>query len=682
MVRRTAFCWLLAIAAPSALGAQDWGADAAEALVARGIAQRAVRQADTTLRDFRVRAHGFVFFLGQLAEGLREPPRLVKSDQLVLEVYWKAPDRSKQRIVGWRDRADLPTDIQYHRDHLGIVQNNFADRIRLGEGDEVRDVPHPLARDGPELYEYGLVDSTLTIALPDRTVRVYEVAVRPLDFKQPGIVGRLYFDVETADVVIFSFSFTRSAYLDDTIEDITIVLENGLWNERYWLPNRQEIEIRRRTQWLDLPARGIIRGRWEIQDYEFNIGLSDTLFGGMEIVAAPRVERDRFDWEEPLHTAIQTEAGPVMTLDLEAVRGQITESAGAAAMSGLATARLGVGSISDVAHFNRVEGLALGMGTVLRSGGKATELDAWGSVGLSDARLKGRLALSHRAGAATLTLRGAREVRDMSDAPVISPLLNTLLAQELGRDFGDYVLMHAAFLGARRDFGVHGSVALEVGLEHTRSVDVAAVPATGTFRPNPPLGAGMLGVGRISVERRSAVLAVRSGMSGTLTVEGGSGEGTTYLRVNAFGRAHVALGPTRLVGRVAGGWGSAELPAYRSFAIGGRGTLVGEGFRRWGGRHVALGSIEWQVPVPIPAIPLGPLASTGREAVISPFVAAGWTGGSLAGIPWQPSGGVRPVAGVAVEWFHRFFRVDFGIGLRDGDVGVLVDVSRDLWDIL
>ena len=114
-------------------------------LVSRGIAHRAERQADSSLRDFRVRAHGFVFFLGQFGEGLAEPPRLVKSDELVLEVYWKAPNLSKQVIIGWRDRADLPTDIQYHRDHLGIVQNNFGDRIRLGQGDEVRDVPHPLS---------------------------------------------------------------------------------------------------------------------------------------------------------------------------------------------------------------------------------------------------------------------------------------------------------------------------------------------------------------------------------------------------------------------------------------------------------------------------------------------------------------------------------------------------------
>ena len=46
---------------------------------------------------------------------------VIKSDELMVEVYWGAPDRSKQRIIGRRDTLLLPTDINYHRDHLGVV---------------------------------------------------------------------------------------------------------------------------------------------------------------------------------------------------------------------------------------------------------------------------------------------------------------------------------------------------------------------------------------------------------------------------------------------------------------------------------------------------------------------------------------------------------------------------------
>ena len=94
--------------------AQTWNTPEVRAVVDRAITRRSTVQADSGLRTFRARAHGFVFFLGQMGEGFPEPPRLIKSDQLALEVYWQSPGRSKQIIIGRRDRRDLPTDIQYH----------------------------------------------------------------------------------------------------------------------------------------------------------------------------------------------------------------------------------------------------------------------------------------------------------------------------------------------------------------------------------------------------------------------------------------------------------------------------------------------------------------------------------------------------------------------------------------
>src|SRR2546429_4098086 len=291
------------------IGAQAWNSPAALDLAQRAIARRTRAAADTTLRDYKAQAHGFLFFLGQLGEGLADPPRLIKADQLELEVYWKAPASSKQRVVGWRDRAELPTDIYCHRDHLGIVQNNFGPAIRLGEGDEVRDVPHPLSAAGPDLYDYALADST-TITFPARQVRVVALRVRPKDFAAPRIVGMLYVDATTADLVRLAFNFTPHAYLDAQLEDVSIVLDNALWEARFWLPYRQELEIRRRATWLDMPARGIIRARWEIDGYLFNVGLAASWFQGDEITFLPKAERDSFPWREPLSPAVYAGAEP------------------------------------------------------------------------------------------------------------------------------------------------------------------------------------------------------------------------------------------------------------------------------------------------------------------------------------------------------------------------------------
>jgi hypothetical protein len=79
---------------------------------------------------------------------------------------------------------------------------------------------------------------------------------------------------------------------------------------------------------------------------------------------------------------------------------------------------------------------------------------------------------------------------------------------------------------------------------------------------------------------------------------------------------------------------------------------------------------------------VGSIITTGRDAVIAPFVAVGWLDGTVTGAPWPSTGGVLPVAGVAVEWFHQLLRAEVGVHLRTGRVGVQIDLNRALWSIL
>jgi hypothetical protein len=290
---------LLAALGPRPAHAQTvWNDSTTRALVEQATQLRARQLADTGLTDYTAEAHGYLTFLAQVGQGFTEPPRIVKADELALEVYWKAPGLSKQRIIGRRDTLLLPTDIAYHRDHLGIVQNNFPNIIRLGEGDEVRDVPHPLSPVGLQDYDFAIADS-LRIQLPGRTLNVYEVRVKPKDDRQPRVIGAVYIDRTEGQVVRMALSFTRAALLDKQLEDVSIVLENRLVGTRFWLPSRQEIEIRRTGTWLDYPVRGIIRGRWEIGEYKINQGVPFSMFGGPEIVQAPPNEQKRYAWPTP-----------------------------------------------------------------------------------------------------------------------------------------------------------------------------------------------------------------------------------------------------------------------------------------------------------------------------------------------------------------------------------------------
>jgi hypothetical protein len=650
------------------------------ALVHRAVERRLAVQADSSLTSYHTRAHGFLFFLAQVGERLSEAPRLVKADELDVEVYWQAPDRSKQVILGWRDGTFLPTDINYHRDHLGIVTNNFGNVIRIGEGDEVRDVAHPLSPIGLDAYDFALSDSA-AIHTAKGDVTVYEIQVRPRSFTRPLVVGTMYLDIASAELVRFRFSFTPSAYLDRQLEDISVVLENGLYENRYWLPYRQEIEIRRRATWLDFPARGIIRGRWEIEDYDLNPVLPTGLFAGPAIAGLIQPRNSDSTWSQPLDQAIAGVAQPVNRQDMDALRVEVERIAASRMLAGIPSSRLAAGSLSDLAHVNRVQGLTLGFGGVIGFKGSRVAFRPSVAYGTSDDRLTGSLAATWTIGPTELSLTASRSVGDLSDLAVIAPLVNSITAQESGDDHGDYVLLHDFQAGVRHRTSGQTSVSLELGIEDSRSLSTRASPATGSYRPNPALGSGTYRVARAGLERSSAGIGVRGDLQARLMLEGGDGP-RDYLRIGGEGRWSLELGRSQLLLHGYAGAGTTALPPHRSFVLGGRGTLLGEPYRAYGGRTVALTQIEWRFDVPAPALALGSFASTGRRATVAPFVALGYTDRPIAGLPWRETDGVRPVAGVALELFMRLIRLEVGVGLRRGDVGVTLDVNRDWWGLL
>jgi hypothetical protein len=123
--------------------AREWNDPFTLGIVGRAIERRQQQFADTGLTDYTAQATGYLTFLAQLGEGFPDPPAVVKADQLVTELLWRAPNFSKQRLIGQRDTLLLPARVGYYRDRYGIVQNNLPDVIRMGDARDVRDVPHP-----------------------------------------------------------------------------------------------------------------------------------------------------------------------------------------------------------------------------------------------------------------------------------------------------------------------------------------------------------------------------------------------------------------------------------------------------------------------------------------------------------------------------------------------------------
>jgi hypothetical protein len=687
-----AACWaalICAIAQP--VRAQAWNDARARELVERATTRRAQQLADTALRDYRATAHGYLTFLAQVGEGFPDPPKVVRSDELALEVYWLAPNLSKQRIVGRRDTLALPTNIAYHQDHLGIVQNNFPNIIRVGEGDEVRDVPHPLSAAGNADYDFAIHDS-LSIRLPDRRVEVYELRVRPKDPEQPRLVGALYIDRSTGDVVRMAFTFTRPAYLDRELEDISIVLENALVQGRFWLPFHQEVEIRRTGRWLDFPARGIIRGRWEICCYETNGGLSPAFFaGGPEIVSAPARELAQHEWHGRILDSLPSDVRAASDDDVRKVQEEARALVQQQALARAEGASLFARKASDFVRVNRVEGLALGAGASLRAGGGiVTSVRA--RYGLSDRETKWRLGAALRRGDGTsIELFGMRDYRDVGDVAERSTAVNSFAAQEFGSDATDPYDVGA--VGVAAELGEYGGLRwrLEGAWERQDSLSIHASPAWGRYERTIP--ARSLHEERLTlgVNRQTPVMLagietrfggqLRAGL--TQALDGGDPDGdASFARAMLTAHGERPLGDGRLVleSTVAGMIAPPNAPAQELVYLGGPVSGPGYDYHQFAGRLGATGRIEWRTRVPFFGVPLGPYGHAPASATLAPFATMIYTADApdFARTP----AGFYPAVGVGALIFFDTVRLDVARGLRRGRWTFSLDVTRDLWQIL
>src|ERR1041384_6225002 len=294
--------------------------------------------------------------------------------------------------------------------------------------------------------------------------------------------------------------------------------------------------------------------RWEINGYEFTVGLATSFFTGEEIAVAPKAVRDSFPWRVPLAAAIQDVAEPVRENDLQRVRAEVGRIVGRRTLSGLKRERLGARSLSELLHVNRVEGLAAGAGFVLRTRDDGYELRALGSYGFADGSGKGNVAVTSADG---LELSAYRQVRDIGDVPVIAPLFNSIAAQEFGDDYGDYYRASGVQAAVRKGIGARGEWRLAAARERVASLRVHADPATGRYRPNPAVADGDFSTATLTLRRRSERFAVRRDAAGEFSVEFGD----RYARLSADGHILVPLSArSRLLARVQLGWGSARVP--------------------------------------------------------------------------------------------------------------------------
>jgi len=686
--RRAAISVVVMCALTAAAAAQSWNDPRTLSLVERATARRTAQIADTALLAYSATANGYVTFLGQIGSGMTLPPKVIRTDQLALQVYWRAPGLSKQVIVGRRDTLLLPTDIQYHMDHLGVVQGNLPNAIRIGEGDEVKDVPHPLSPAGLTAYDYAITDS-LSMRVGTGTVRVYEVAVRPKDVSQPRVVGAVYLDVRSAQVVRMTLSFTRAAYLDAELEDISIVLDNALVEGRFWLPHRQELELRRSGTWLKFPARGIIRGRWEICCYALNIAPPAAAFVGAEIVSAPPRQLAAYKFTGKILDSLPVDAVLATDADVARVQDEARAMIAANALAPRSGGSLYARRLSDFARVNRVEGLALGAGGAWQAT-SSLELAALARYGFADHRAKAWLAASWTLpGARSLEPFVERAYREAGDVEERSLLVNSFAAQEYGSDFTDPYETRAAGLTLGLGAWHHVRFTLTGSYEDQTALAVHAIPFAGAYGPTLPAWA--LREWRVALHaERDWMLDAVSSLRVAVTARGGwitqldtavSPNAPRYARLFAEGVLSRAIGADRLVLRTTlGAVTPGGAPAQDQVLLGGPITGPGYAFHQFAAVFGASQHVEWRFPLPFWGVPIGAFGRTPASFTLAPYAHVVYVDQSANFV--RGAEGWYPSAGVGASFFFDLLRVDVARGFRDGIWYFGVDLAHDLWSVL
>ena len=683
-----------------------WRVDStADSLVARATARRGLQLADSTLLSYRADAHGFLAFLGQLGEGVLIPPRVVQSEELALTISWWQPGQSAQQLVGRRDTTLLPADVGYYRDRYGVILDNLPDRIRLGDGQDVRDVPHPLAASARSLYEYQSGDQ-LTIRIPGREIVVDEVRFRPRDASQPAAIGSVYLDHASAAVVRISMMFTRAAIIDKRIETLFVTLENGLIRERYWLPRRQEVEVSRGSTWLDIPARGIVRGKWEVSNYEVNERVPDSTRALPRWSALSKEKLKAHQFEGRVVDNLPADIQMASSEDVVHAREQVAAAVRASMLTRPASAALTGRGVSDLVRFTRAEGLALGLGASHRWG-DGIVLSGRGRYGFSDKEAKGQIAIGREPAFGRTPLAQLFVERDYRDLapPERAGITNSGAAAFFGSDYTAQVDTRAVGVMLRRD--PRDPWMLRVAYESEKPVRLVATAASGRFEPVLPAwslkgvraelngSGGWVSGGASSVRGLWSVNTSLAAYDGHVKNAGyrypPDGSARSYAIENdpvvsrSFGMLNLEktiAGDRPLVSQSRGGvaLGTHLPPQWLMFA-GGPLSAPGYDFQQFATRGFLSQRFEIRQPVRAPAVPLGKYGKAPGHITLAPFVQAIAVAAGTSDVT-TPVSGVYPSVGVGALFFFDLVRVDVARGLRKGQWRFAIDIDRQFWGIL
>jgi hypothetical protein len=717
---------------------------AVRALVARAAASN--RRVPDSLLTYRARVESEMAFIARQPDGTEQTFAI---EQAASVVRWDRSGRYEQRIIGYRSQSagftvsavgmfrqawTIPV-LYGNRIALlfGQPDTSSRGRARHRRRSDTTVAIHPFATDRERVYRFSGGDTVVTINPGGRNIPVVRVHVEPIDSKLTRRTAAFRGDVELdgrrAEIVRMRGYFVTlgarrsrpASLVASQIEAIAYVeLENGEFEQRYWLPTSQRVEAQAAIALLG-DQRAVFRVISRFRQLTVNAH-DDTAPGGATFIDSARVARsarsdstDVPDSPAPNQDTLRVVPhrltfAPADSIDRFADWsrdiGELTSSARADDFADVAPdswrstgrplARIRFQEPSDLVHYNRIEGAFTGIGAEAKMRDAAPGLVVRGNLGWAWAEqtVRGRASVERQSGRWWPLVRMGRSLDLTNDFREPFDSGSTIGALFSVDDY-DYVDRHLALVGLtgfptrRRDVRVR----LEVGAGSDRYAPVRRArgplaKGDSGFRFNRGVDAGRYRTVTVKAEIHPDVNAafVRPGIGAVLQAQAASGD-ITWRRVELRLVGRRALGPIIYAAQLdAGAVTGDSIPPQQLFELGENQNLPGYGYKEFAGNRAAvlrglamyplpfwqkpLRAGRWVFPGIAPTVSFG--AQTGwakatDDAARSAVARLGTVGDSILGIPpsvpgapvSQPTDGIK----TSIDFRFRFFGGAVSVGV-------------------
>ena len=688
-----------------------------------GRAAVANRRVPDSLLAYSAQMESELAFVARQPDGIEQTFAIEQTESTV---RWTRAGDFEQRVVGYRSqsvgvtvsavglfRQAWAVPILYgNRITLLFGQPDSASRrARRRSRTDTTVAVHPFADDRERIYRFSGGDTVVTINPGGREIRIVRIHVEPhgtnVARRTAAFRGDIELDEQRAQIVRMRGYFvtvgpqrrTRARFLVSQLEAIAYVeLENGEFEQRYWLPTSQRIEAQASISVMG-DQRAIFRVVSKFRGMTVNprdtssVEVAQTLgpdtlrWSTHRLTFASRDSVDRYaGWARDIGDL----TGAVRADDFNDVAPDQWRP------TGRPLVRLRLQDPADLLHYNRVQGAYTGLGMEVKLRDAAPGFIVRGNLGYAWAEqtVRGRALLERQRGRAWPFVRIGRSLELTNDFREPYDSGSTIGALFSIDDY-DYVDRHTTSVGLTSFLDKRRNVRLKleggVGSDRYAHVHRHRGPfARGDsgFRFNRGVDAGQYRHATVKLEVRPDVNAafVRPGVGAAVHATLATGDlAWRKAELRVVGRR--TLGPVIYAAQLdAGVVGGHSIPPQQLFELGENQNLPGYGYKEFAGNQAAVlrGLVMYPLPIWRAPLRLGRWVLPGVGPALSFGAQSGWTGANTAaarsaivrlgtvndtalGMPGSVNGAPvsRPTDGIksSIDFRLRFFGGAVSVGV-------------------